>query len=70
MVDSIHENSWLVYHSVGSLVKIIQQQTDQVQALHLHRLNEAHKLTRKAVALDNYKEWVMVVGSRKIECVD
>lgn len=50
-------------------MKIIRERTSQVQALHLHKLNEAGKLTGKATALDNYKEWVMAVGSGKVEHV-
>jgi len=36
----------------------------------LRKLNNAWKLAGKAVAIDDLKQWVMVVGSGKVEHVD
>ena len=66
----MHENSRLVYHGVGGLVKIIQQRTHQVEALCLQKLNDAWKLIGKAAALERHKEWMMAIGSGKVDHVD
>jgi hypothetical protein len=66
----VHENSRLCYHGIGGLVKIVRQKTGQVQALRLRRLNDARKLTAKATALENHKQWMMAIGSGKVERVD
>lgn len=66
----VHENSKLVYQGIGGLVKIIRRKTNRIQALRLGKLNDARKLVGKATALDNHKEWIMAVGSGKVERVD
>jgi hypothetical protein len=66
----VHENSRLSYHGIGGLVKIVRQKTGQVQALRLRKLNDARKLTAKATVLENHKQWMMVIGSSKVERVD
>ena len=68
--NGVHENTHLMYHSVGGLVAIVRTKTREVRALRLRKLNDAQKLTGKAVALDNFKQWVMAVGSGKVEHVD
>jgi hypothetical protein len=59
-----------MYHSIGGLVTIVRRKTGEVHVLRLRRLNDAQKLVGKAVALDNFKRWVMAVGSGKVERVD
>ncbi|KAF8218771.1 hypothetical protein L208DRAFT_1347624 [Tricholoma matsutake] len=49
---------------------IVRRKTGEVHALCLRRLNNAQKLAGKAVALDDFKRWVMAVGSGKVEQVD
>ncbi|KAF8148643.1 hypothetical protein B0H34DRAFT_668291, partial [Crassisporium funariophilum] len=66
----VHENSRLVFHGIGGLVRIIRQKTGEVWALRLQKLNDAQKLAGKAVAIDHFKQWVMAVGSGKVERVD
>ncbi|KAF8223879.1 hypothetical protein L208DRAFT_1124317, partial [Tricholoma matsutake] len=63
----VHENTHLMYHIIGGLVMIVRRKTGEVCALCLRRLNDAQKLAGKAVALDNFKRWVMAVGSGKVE---
>lgn len=70
MDGGVHKNSRLVYHGVGGLVKIIWQRTHQVEALHLQKLNDASKLVGKVTALESHKEWIMAIGSGKVECID
>jgi hypothetical protein len=66
----VHENSRMVYHGVGGLVKIVRQKNSHIQALRLRKLNEAKKLTSKTVALEKHKEWMMAIGSGKVERID
>ncbi len=66
----VHENTHLVYHSIGGLITLVRRKTGEVKALRLRRLNDAKKLAGKAVALDDMKRWVMAVGSGKVERVD
>jgi hypothetical protein len=66
----VHKNTHLAYHSIGGLVTLVRQRVGEVKALRLRKLNDAQKLAGKAVALDDMKQWVMAVGSGKVECVD
>ena len=66
----VHENTHLVYHSIGGLITLVRRKTGEVKALCLRRLNDARKLAGKAVVLDDMKCWVMAVGSGKVERVD
>jgi hypothetical protein len=70
MNKGVHENTHLVYHSIGGLVSIVQRKTEEIKTLKLCRLNDAKKLAGKTVAIDELKQWVMAVGSRKVERVD
>jgi hypothetical protein len=70
MEMGVHENTPLVYHSVGSLITLLRRRQGEIKALRLRKLNDAHKLANKAVAIDNLKRWVMAVGSGKVERVD
>ena len=70
MERGVKENSHLVYHGIGGLVKIVRQKTGQVQALRLRKLNDARKLIGKAAALEDHKEWMMAIGSGKVERID
>ena len=70
MESGVHENSHLVYHGVGGLVKIVWQRTHQVEMLHLQKLNNAWKLISKVAALKDHKEWMMAIGSGKVEQFD
>jgi hypothetical protein len=66
----VHENTHLTYHSIGGLVTIVQRKIGEVCTLCLRRLNDAQKLAGKAIALDDFKQWVMAIGSGKVEHVD
>ena len=46
---------------------LVRRIINEVQALCLRRLNDAQKLAGKAVALDDMKQWVMAIGSGKVE---
>jgi ribosomal protein L30/L7E len=66
----VHENTPLTYHSVGGLVALARRKTGLLKVLRLRRLNDTRKLAGKAVALDDMKQWVMAIGSGKVEHVD
>ena len=70
MNKGVHENAHLVYHSIGGLVSIVRRKTEEIKTLKLRRLNDAEKLAGKTVAIDELKQWVMAVGSGKVERVD
>ena len=69
MERGVHENTPLVYYSVRSLVILLRKQ-GEIKVLQLRKLNDAQKLAGKAVAINNFKSWVMAVGSRRVECID
>lgn len=54
----------------GGLATIIRREQVEVTALHLQKLNDAWKLAGKAVGIDDLKQWVMAVGSGRVEHVD
>jgi hypothetical protein len=66
----VHKNNHLAYHSIGGLVTLVRWKHGELKALWLRKLNDARKLAGKVVAMDNLKQWVMAVGSRKVECVN
>jgi len=68
--DGVNENSPFHFHGSGGMIEIMRRKTGQIRALKLNRLGDARKLVRKANAIDLYKEWVMAVGSGKVERVD
>lgn len=70
MEGGVHEYSNLVYHSIGGLIEIIQQKVGKVRTLKLRILNDARKLANKAKVIDEFKQWVMAVGSGRVERVD
>ena len=70
MEGGVHEYSNLVYHSIGGLIKIIRRKVSEVRSLKLKVLNDARKLANKARVIDEFKQWVMAVGSGRVERVD
>ena len=66
----VHENTRLVYHGVGGLVKIVRMKTRQINSLRLQNLNDSRKLMGKVAALDDHKEWIMAISSSKVQRVD
>ena len=69
MKSGVHENTRLHYHNFGSLVKIIRVKTKQNDILRFRKLNDARKITRQAVSLDDHKQWIMAIASGKVENV-
>ncbi len=65
--DGVKPHCPFYCHGVGGTVQILRDKTSQVRALRLNRLGEARKLLRKATTVSSYKEWVMAVGSGRVE---
>ena len=51
-----HENIPLVYHGVGALMAITRWKTDQIEQLHMLKLNDSRKLLVKASMLKDHKQ--------------
>ena len=65
--EGIHENSRLVYNDVGGLIENIRRKNWQIKVLQREKFNDAWKLVSQVTALDNNKEWIMAIGSGKVE---
>ncbi|TFK58748.1 hypothetical protein BDN72DRAFT_950059 [Pluteus cervinus] len=70
MVIGVHENAPLAYHGVGTLIKIIRQKNNRLNVFRMRKLNDARKLVRTARTLEVHRQWIMAVGSGKVERVD
>ena len=70
MEQGVHENSNLVYHSIGGLIEIVRRKIAEIKTLKLKVLNDAKNLAGKAKVIDEFKQWVMAVGSGRVERVD
>ncbi|KAF9006383.1 hypothetical protein BDZ89DRAFT_1233208 [Hymenopellis radicata] len=68
--NGVHENTGLAYHGIASLQTLTRRKQGQIRALRLQKLNDTRKLAGKQVALDAHKEWMMAIGSGKVERVD
>ncbi|KAF8978935.1 hypothetical protein BDQ17DRAFT_1265189, partial [Cyathus striatus] len=70
MKNGVHDNAPLAYHSHGGLVNIIKKRNTELHTLHLQKLNDAHKLAGKVHLLDVFEQFVIAVGSGKVEHID
>ena len=70
MNEGVHDNAHLIYHSIGGLISIVRKKTAEIQTLKLHWVNDVEKLAGKLGVIDELKQWVMVVGSGKVEHMD
>ena len=68
--DGVHSSAPFHYHGVGGLITILRKKTGTVRALRLRRLNDAKKLVIKVRALDMHKQFIMAIGSTKVECIE
>ena len=70
MQDGIHSSAPFHYHGVGGLITVLREKTVNVKALRLQQLNDAKKLIVKVRALDMHKQFIMAIGSTKVERVE
>lgn len=68
--DGVHASAPFQYHGVGGLITVAREKTGNVRALRLRRLNDAKKLVVKVRALDMHKQFIMAIGSMKVERVE
>ncbi|TFK58449.1 hypothetical protein BDN72DRAFT_739650, partial [Pluteus cervinus] len=68
--DGVHENAPLIYHGIGSLMDITRQKNTYINKLQLKGLNDARKIVSRGVLLETHKQWIMAIGSGRVERVD
>ncbi|KAK0435891.1 hypothetical protein EV421DRAFT_1892501 [Armillaria borealis] len=69
MKDGVHENAPLAYHTVNGLQGVVRKKQTTIRALRLRKLNDARRLTQKR-ALGLQKEWMLAIGSGRVERVE
>ncbi|KDR70646.1 hypothetical protein GALMADRAFT_21123, partial [Galerina marginata CBS 339.88] len=75
MREGIHRNAPFAYHSTAGLINIVREKSSQINSLRLRKLtgtslrklNDTRKIVAKAGALDAHKDWIMAIGSGKVE---
>ena len=67
--DGVHASAPFHYHGVGRLITVLCEKAGNVWALCLQQLNNAKKLVVKVCALDMHKQFIMAIGSTKVEHV-
>ena len=65
----VHLNSTLDYQPIGGLIELVRWKTDQIEQMHLTKLNNNHKLETHAASLANYKQWILAIASGRVEHV-
>lgn len=68
--DGVHSSTPFHYHGVGGLIIVAREKSGTVRALRLRRLNDAKKLVIKVRALDMHKQFIMAIGSTKVERIE
>lgn len=68
--DGVHDNSPLVFHGIGGLVEVVRRKTSIIDALHLHRLNDARKIVRKEGVIDVHKQMLVALSTQRIPRID
>ncbi|KAF9058753.1 hypothetical protein BDP27DRAFT_1240320, partial [Rhodocollybia butyracea] len=68
--EGIHENTPLIFHSLGSLQRLHWQKQATIRGLGLGKFNDAWKLVQKEGALQLQKQFMMVIGNGKVEQVE
>jgi len=68
--DGVHSSAPFYYHGVGGLITVLREKAGNIRALRLRRLNDAKKLVVKVRALDMHKQFIMAIGSTKVERVE
>jgi len=67
--DGVHPSALFYYHGVGGLITVLCEKAVNVRALRLRWLNDAKKLVIRVHALDMHKQFIMAIGSTKVEHV-
>lgn len=62
-------NSTLDYQPIGGLIELVRQKTDQIEQMHLTKLNDNWKMETHAALLADHKQWILAIVSGRVECV-
>ena len=65
----IHVNTPVEYQPIGGLVQIVRKKTEQLEEIHLAKLNANRTLSRQAAALTDHKQWILAVASGRVDRV-
>ena len=67
--NRVHLNSTLDYQPIGGLIELVRRKTDQIEQMHLTKLNDNRKLETHAASLADHKQWILAIASGRVECV-
>lgn len=59
----VHVNMPLAYQPIGGLVKLVRKKTEELEGMHLTKLNDNRTLARQAASLADHKQWILAVAS-------
>lgn len=65
----VHVNTPLHYQPIGGLVQIVRKKTEQLEEMHLTKLNDNRTLARQAASLADHKQWILAVASGRVDRV-
>ena len=65
----VHLNSTLNYQPIGGLIELVRRKTDQIEQMHLTKLNDNRKLETHAASLADHKQWILAIASGRVERV-
>ncbi|KDR76610.1 hypothetical protein GALMADRAFT_139524 [Galerina marginata CBS 339.88] len=65
----VHINTPVEYQPIGGLVHIVRKKTEQLEEMHLTKLNDNRTLARQAVSLADHKQWILAVASGRVDRV-
>ena len=65
----VHPNSTLDHQPIGGLIELVRQKTDQIEQMHLTKLNDNRKLETHAASLADHKQWILAIASGRVEHV-
>jgi hypothetical protein len=65
----VHPNSTLDYQPIGGLIELVRRKTDQIEQMHLTKLNDNRKLETHAASLADHKQWILAIASGRVERV-
>ena len=58
-----------MFYGIRGLVTAVRRRIGQVQQLQMTKLNNSQKLLGKAAALEDHKQWILVIVSGRVDHV-
>jgi hypothetical protein len=68
--NGVHDNASLVFHGIGSLIKVVHWKMSIINTLHLCHLNNARKLVRQESIIDIHKQMLLALSTQHIPQID